>query len=178
MEAIKKIAETFLYTNKNTDSVKTETRTTTVEPEIKSPTIRTPVFANAGNFPQFFENDNNIASDRERKEHFKKDINKEVEQLVSMLQANNSKLIREIKITREFWFDNNKKFPYLSKLALRLSNISSSSAFIERYFSICGFVQNVRNQNMSQDLFIKRCFLRANIKILNEIAGSLKKLQD
>ena len=83
-----------------------------------------------------------------------------------MLQANNSTLIHEIKI-----FDNNTKFPYLSKLALRLSNISSSSAFIERYFSICGFVQNDRNQNMSQDLFIKRCFLRANIKILNEIAG-------
>ena len=45
---------------------------------------------------------------------------KELEQLVSMLQANNSKVIHEIKITRELWFDNNTKLPYLSKLALRL----------------------------------------------------------
>ena len=48
-------------------------------------------------------------------------------------------------------------------------NINSSSAFIERYFSICGLVQDKRRMNISIDLFKKRCFLRANIKILNEL---------
>ena len=48
-------------------------------------------------------------------------------------------------------------------------NINSSSAFIERYFSICGLVQDKRRMNISIDLFKNRCFSRANIKILNEL---------
>jgi hypothetical protein len=48
-------------------------------------------------------------------------------------------------------------------------NINSSSSFIERYFSICGFVQDKRRMNISIDLFQSRCLLRANIKILNEL---------
>ena len=48
-------------------------------------------------------------------------------------------------------------------------NINASNAFIERYFSICGFVQDKRRMNIAPDLFKTRCLLRANIKILNEL---------
>ena len=40
---------------------------------------------------------------------------------------------------------------------------------IERYFSVCGFTQDKRKQNITENLFIAKCLLRANIKILNEI---------
>ena len=54
-------------------------------------------------------------------------------------------------------------------MALILLNINSSSAFIERFFSICGFIQDKRRQNITIELFKMRCILRANIKILSEI---------
>jgi hypothetical protein len=41
----------------------------------------------------------------------------------------------------------------------------------------CGFVEDKRKMNISHDLFIKRCFLRANVKILNEINEELAKLE-
>ena len=46
---------------------------------------------------------------------------------------------------------------------------------IERYFSVCGFTQNKRKQNITENLFIAKCLLRANIKILNEINKSGKE---
>ena len=57
----------------------------------------------------------------------------------------------------------------LHPLALMLSNINCSSAMVERYFSICGFVQDKRKMNISTELFMSRCLLRANINILNEL---------
>ena len=100
---------------------------------------------------------------------WKEDIKKEVEKLRNLLYHNNSKLIYESQSSENLWLENNKEYPYLSKLALVLSNINSSSAFIERFVSICGFVQDKRKMNIIQDLFITRCLLRANIKILNEL---------
>ena len=46
---------------------------------------------------------------------------------------------------------------------------------IERYYIICGFTQDKRKQNISEQLFITKCLLRANIKILNEINKSGKE---
>ena len=56
-----------------------------------------------------------------------------------------------------------------NSVAKILLNRNSSSAFIERFFSICGFIQDKRRAKTSIDLFKKRCLLRANIKILNEL---------
>ncbi len=38
--------------------------------------------------------------------------------------------------TSKFWFDNSKKLKFLNELALVLWNIPSSSAYIERFYSI------------------------------------------
>ena len=44
-----------------------------------------------------------------------------------------------------------------------------SGAFIERYFSICGFVCTKRSASMNDDLIIMRCLLKSNIKLLSEL---------
>jgi len=68
--------------------------------------------------------------------------------------------------------NDKRTFPKICELALILLNINSSSAFIERFFSICGFIQDKRRQNITIDLFKMRCLLRANIKILDELKGT------
>ena len=118
---------------------------------------------------QFFQNDNLIISMTLLKEKFKDEIKKEVEKLKTLLSENGFKLIYKTDSSKIFWLDRLSEFPKISKLALILSNINSSSAFIERYFSVCGFVQDKKKMNISLNLFIKRCLLRANIKILNEL---------
>jgi hypothetical protein len=42
-------------------------------------------------------------------------------------------------------------------------NIGASSGLIERYFSICGIVNDRRRQSMSDDLLISRSLLKANM---------------
>ena len=55
---------------------------------------------------------------------WKEDIKKEVEKLRNLLYHNNSKLIYESQSSKNSWLENNKEYPYLSKLALVLSNIN------------------------------------------------------
>lgn len=50
-----------------------------------------------------------------------------------------------------------------------LLNIKSSSAIIERFFSICGIVNDKRRQNMSDELLITRSLLKANMSTLSEM---------
>ena len=57
----------------------------------------------------------------------------------------------------------------LNQLYLILNNIPSSSAFIERFFSICGVFNKPRASTMTDGLFRCRCMLKTNIKILEEI---------
>jgi hypothetical protein len=68
-----------------------------------------------------------------------------------------------------FWFTHKKELPLLCQLAYILLGIPASSAFIERYYSICGVICKKRNGNMSGELLIERCMLRANMQILNNI---------
>ena len=51
----------------------------------------------------------------------------------------------------------------MSKLALLLSTIQSTSAFIERFFSVCGVVWKPMASNMKDDLIIKRSILKVYI---------------
>ena len=66
----------------------------------------------------------------------------------------------------KFWLDNKKNFPNLYKLSLVLFNIPSSSAFVERFFSICGIVNNQRRGNMKDQNLINRAFLKTNIDLV------------
>ena len=73
------------------------------------------------------------------------------------------------RTTGSFWCFHSKSLPYLNKLALLMRTIPSSSAFIERHFSICGALCPQRNGNMSADLLVTRAMLKTNMNILNEI---------
>jgi hypothetical protein len=135
------------------------------------PVIKTPDISEPQNYfqTQFFQADSDTLDKSVQKEIFKKEIEVEVENFRKLLCRNNSKIINETNSTKDFWIKNSSLFPKISELAKILLNINSSSAFIERFFSICGFVQDKRRLNISIDLFKTRCLLTANIKILNEL---------
>ena len=79
--------------------------------------------------------------------------------------------INQMKIeSKKFWKDNKSSLPLLYELWFILRNISSSSAYVERFFSICGIVNRKRAGNMSDETLINRSFLKANINLLNDIA--------
>ena len=67
--------------------------------------------------------------------------------------------LTKIKSTKSFWLANVKLFPNLSKVAVILTNITSNSAFVERFFSLCGIISNQKTGNMSDDLLIIRSML-------------------
>ena len=69
--------------------------------------------------------------------------------------------------TTEFWRRNSEKFPFLLKVAAILLNIPSSSAFIERFFSLCGIISTTLNANMKDELLIMRAMLKVNMNILS-----------
>ena len=71
--------------------------------------------------------------------------------------------------TKDFWLSHKITFPKLFKLARVLLNIPASTAFIERFFSICGIICKQRSMNMDDELFIARCIFKANINIFNEL---------
>ena len=48
-------------------------------------------------------------------------------------------------------------------------NIPSSSASIERFFSICGVICTQRRGNMDPDTIIKRSMLKVNVTLLEEM---------
>jgi hypothetical protein len=93
-------------------------------------------------------------------------LKNEKEAFVDILKESSS---LEEQTSKKFWYSNKTKFPNLSKVAMRLLNIPSSSAFIERYFSLCGAVTTKRNGNMSTRVFIQRCLLKANFKVLEDL---------
>ena len=69
----------------------------------------------------------------------------------------------------KFWQDKKMEFHHLVTLFIILNSINASSAFIERFFSICGIIATQRNQNSNEDLFYDRAMLCANMKLLENI---------
>ena len=63
-----------------------------------------------------------------------------------------------------------RDFPHLCTLFLILNSISASSAYIERFFSICGIICTQRNQNSKEDLFLARAMLSSNFEIVKKIS--------
>ena len=99
----------------------------------------------------------------------------EFEKLITDINFKSSKMT-----TREFWLNHETKFPHLTQLAKCVLNTCASSAFIERFFSICGAICDQRSNNISSELFIMRSILKANQSLLAEMNGycNNKKAQD
>lgn len=96
----------------------------------------------------------------------------EIDKFKTFISRNNFENIKRIKSSTAFWEQNSRVVPHIARLFLLLNTIPSTSASIERYFSICGFVSNKRSSNIAPDLFITRCLLRANLGLLTELTVS------
>ena len=101
---------------------------------------------------------------------FKKEqeINSEIIKFTDLITAENFK--RTLLSSNEFWKDKKRDFPHLCTLFLILNSIGASSAYIERFFSICGIICTQRNQNSKEDLFQARAMLSSNFKIVKKIS--------
>ena len=93
----------------------------------------------------------------------------EIEVNAFRIKIKNEMFVEKPLCTKLFWKKNSLKFPMLYKLAIVLLNIQSSSAFIERFFSICGVVCTRRATNMKADLLIKRSMMKSNMHILTHL---------
>ena len=134
--------------------------------DLQTPKIRSPKSKNSET-NDFFSSADSIQIYQElKKEKQINEIESELEKLKKIL---NTEKIMKCFSSQHFWLSNSKNFPNLFKLACFLLNISSSSACIERYFSICGFINKKQSSNSYTDLFLDRCLLRANISILNTL---------
>ena len=91
-------------------------------------------------------------------------IEQEIKFFVSKLSA-----LKEIKSTISFWKKNKANLENLYKLNEILFNIPSTSAQLERFFSISGLICDKRRMRMSNDLIIKRAMLKANLSLLSQI---------
>ena len=87
----------------------------------------------------------------------KKKIDMKRKQLSNEIALFREKVTKEIlksnfeMSTSSFWKQNAKRLPNLYNLAITLLNIQASSAFVERFFSICGVICTKRNTNMTDD---------------------------
>jgi hypothetical protein len=95
------------------------------------------------------------------------EIKEEVKKFSKLIMQQNfeKKNLSSIK----FWQDKKIEFPHLATLFIILNSINASSAFIERFFSICGIIATQRNQNSNEDLFYDRAMLCASMKLLEKI---------
>ncbi|RNA17621.1 hypothetical protein BpHYR1_048959 [Brachionus plicatilis] len=89
-------------------------------------------------------------------------------------------LLREVKINskRGFWNKYGKELPNLYSLTLRLSSIPSTSAFVERFFSLTGII-NRGKTNLSEELLVNRAisfFWHLEVDDQFKISFQFKKL--
>jgi hypothetical protein len=78
-------------------------------------------------------------------------------------------IIKETKYdsTKKFWLKYQISLPNLFNLSARLLSIPATSAFIERYFSITGQINDKTTNSMSPELLKTKSMLKANIKLLD-----------
>ena len=94
----------------------------------------------------------------------KRGILQEIKFLVSKFSE-----LSEMKNTVRLWQKNKNELKHLYKLCEILFNIPSTSAQLERFFSISGFVCDKRRMRMTSDLVIKRAMLKANLSLFSQI---------
>jgi hypothetical protein len=70
-----------------------------------------------------------------------------------------------------FWKTESNLYPRFFQLYLILANVVASSAFIERFFSLCRIVCNQKAGNSDDELIIWRSMLKANMATLNSISS-------
>lgn len=102
---------------------------------------------------------------------FEEDLDKEISAYREYFI--NRDVIRSVTKTKHFWLKNQIVLPILFSFAIRVMNIAISSAYIERYFSVCGVVCTTKSFNMKDDLVIIRSLLKANYKLLIEMRETL-----
>ena len=92
-------------------------------------------------FTEFFR-EAEISTPRMNKEAVKFKFDTELDREINdyTLIISSSTFCNEKKNLLEFWSSNSSKLPILCSLSRILLNISSSSAFIERFFSISGII--------------------------------------
>ena len=93
-------------------------------------------------------------------------IEKEIESFCELVKSDD--FIKSRTSANSFWLKSQDHYPHLSKLFLK-TMINSSSAIIERFFSICGVINTQRNQNMEFELFEILTMLSSNFKVLEQI---------
>ena len=94
-----------------------------------------------------------------------RDLEREIK-LYSEFIDENSNIIQNIRSTASFWKKKKDKIPTLYQLSLKLSGIPSTSAMIERLFSIAGLVCDNRRPRMTNKLITMRYMLKANMALL------------
>ena len=95
-------------------------------------------------------------------ESLKLDIAKEISQLCTIAEKNGGTKMS----TSAFWLLHSTELPNLTKLVLRLANIPSSSAYIERYFSLCGAICTQRKSKMLPEQISTHAMIKTNMKLL------------
>ena len=95
----------------------------------------------------------------------------ELQRIEARLEA--TKLARRIekgeyngKSTGQFWLKHAIELPRLKSLCLHLSNIPSSSSYIERFFSLCGSICSQRRANMSAEQIVGRAIIKTNMNLI------------
>ena len=127
-------------------------------------------FSSCDLFKEYYDDDVPESGDfqlESREFRFKSKLEDELNDFSILLCDKN--FLNKKQSTKEFCQSNSRKFPILYKVPIILLNINSSSAFIERFFSIAGVITNKRRSNMKDDLLVTRSILKSNIQILEEM---------
>ena len=103
------------------------------------------------------------------KEEFQRKINAETEAFSNLLRAKGGEIIKKTESNSSFWNTYLNVLPNLKNLAIILLGIPSSSAGIERFFSMCGFMSKKNGCSINTDLFIDKCILRANLDLIEDL---------
>jgi predicted DNA-binding ribbon-helix-helix protein len=157
-DAIEEVVFKLVRSNKEEMPTQSETQSLT-----KSGTSDSIQSEKAG----FFKKNKQKATGNQKKSktnELVQNIRKETAEYLNYLK---SKEVEELNSTRYFWSQKASEFPNLAKAALILYNIPASSAFIERFFSICGITCRKNAGNMGPSMIINRSMLKANLNLLD-----------
>ena len=155
LQALKSVAIEFLFKNFENEQ-SNEENTGSKNPSQISTT------AWSSNFGGFFGPDEADDTPNIESLQFSRDkaLDEEIEFFSKLLADRN--VIKNTMSTSKFWEHHRNKMPKLHDLQIILLNIPSSSAFIERYFSISGIVCDVRRLNMTEQMVIIRFYIKAS----------------
>ncbi len=143
-----------------------ETLTDDTQPQASPPSTASSVTDNQFYYPveeeEFQRNEGHLTL-------FKRALQREIDCFLQNF-IDTETINENLKNSNEFWKKNRQKMPILYNLMIKIVSIPASTAYIERFFSVCGVVCRNRAMNMKDELVIIRCLLKANLKWLEELA--------